>query len=149
MRSKFAMAAATGFVLMLAAAPAGAQQPYYTGSGWGPIAAQAANAVTSGAVVTRPAYDGLGYAAYAYAPDPLTALASGLGAFAYAPDQVAAASWYSRGFGAYASAPAANLAVANYGLGMAAGAYCARRYKSYDASSGTFLGRDGQRHACP
>jgi hypothetical protein len=28
-------------------------------------------------------------------------------------------------------------------------AYCARRYRSYDAVSGTFLGFDGFRHACP
>jgi hypothetical protein len=28
-------------------------------------------------------------------------------------------------------------------------AYCARRYRSYDAVSGTFLGFDGLRHACP
>lgn len=25
---------------------------------------------------------------------------------------------------------------------------CARRYRSYDPASGTFLGRDGRRHAC-
>jgi hypothetical protein len=28
-------------------------------------------------------------------------------------------------------------------------ASCARRFRSYDASSGTYLGRDGRRHACP
>jgi hypothetical protein len=28
-------------------------------------------------------------------------------------------------------------------------AYCAQRFKSYDASSGTYLGYDGQRHPCP
>lgn len=27
--------------------------------------------------------------------------------------------------------------------------YCAQRYRSYDPGSGTFLGRDGQRHPCP
>ena len=26
--------------------------------------------------------------------------------------------------------------------------YCARRYRSYDPASGTFLGRDGLRHPC-
>ena len=40
----------------------------------------------------------------------------------------------------------------------AAGAYayepstaqeCARRFKSYDPASGTYLGRDGYRYACP
>ncbi|MGE3148390.1 MAG: BA14K family protein [Pseudorhodoplanes sp.] len=28
-------------------------------------------------------------------------------------------------------------------------AYCAQRYRSYDAASGTYLGYDGQRHPCP
>jgi hypothetical protein len=27
-------------------------------------------------------------------------------------------------------------------------AYCARKYKSFDPASGTYLGYDGQRHAC-
>jgi hypothetical protein len=27
-------------------------------------------------------------------------------------------------------------------------AYCARRYRTYDPASGTFLGRDGFRHFC-
>ena len=27
--------------------------------------------------------------------------------------------------------------------------YCARRYRSYDPASGTFLGNDGVRHPCP
>ena len=31
----------------------------------------------------------------------------------------------------------------------AAIAYCARRYRSYEAGSQTYLGRDGQRHPCP
>lgn len=34
-----------------------------------------------------------------------------------------------------------------YGGGVAAS--CASRYKSYDPATGTFLGRDGQRHPCP
>ena len=28
-------------------------------------------------------------------------------------------------------------------------AYCARRFKSYDPGSGTYLGYDGLRHSCP
>jgi hypothetical protein len=28
-------------------------------------------------------------------------------------------------------------------------AYCAQRYRSYDPASGTYLGYDGNRHACP
>lgn len=27
--------------------------------------------------------------------------------------------------------------------------YCSQRYNSYDPASGTYLGYDGQRHACP
>lgn len=27
--------------------------------------------------------------------------------------------------------------------------YCARRFRSYDPSSGTYLGYDGRRHSCP
>ena len=38
-----------------------------------------------------------------------------------------------------------------YGPGVTADevAYCSRRFKSYDPSSGTSLGYDGNRHACP
>jgi hypothetical protein len=35
------------------------------------------------------------------------------------------------------------------GYGGNAGAYCASRYKSYDPTTGTFLGYDGVRHPCP
>jgi len=49
---------------------------------------------------------------------------------------------YDDGYdGAYAAAPA-------YG-GDRDEAYCAQRYRSYDPSSGTFLGYDGARHPCP
>jgi hypothetical protein len=33
--------------------------------------------------------------------------------------------------------------------GGSSSAYCAQRFKSYDPSSGTYLGRDGVRHPCP
>jgi hypothetical protein len=38
-----------------------------------------------------------------------------------------------------------------YGPGVTADevAYCSRRFKSYDPSSGTYLGYDGIRHPCP
>jgi len=35
------------------------------------------------------------------------------------------------------------------GYGGDAAAYCARRYRSYDPATGTFLGYDGVRHPCP
>ena len=55
----------------------------------------------------------------------------------YAPD------YYGSGY----YAPAPNV---YYGAPVAGGvAYCMRRYKSYDPASGTYLGYDGLRHACP
>jgi BA14K-like protein len=35
------------------------------------------------------------------------------------------------------------------GYGGDAAAYCARRYRSYDPATDTFLGYDGARHPCP
>jgi hypothetical protein len=35
------------------------------------------------------------------------------------------------------------------GPGPDAVSYCAQRFKSYDPASGTYLGYDGNRHACP
>lgn len=35
------------------------------------------------------------------------------------------------------------------GQGADAVAYCARRFRSYDPASGSYLGNDGARHACP
>jgi hypothetical protein len=40
-------------------------------------------------------------------------------------------------------------AIANSEARADAGAYCARRYKSYDPASSTYLGYDGVRHPCP
>jgi len=28
-------------------------------------------------------------------------------------------------------------------------AYCSQRFRSYDPSSGTYMGYDGRRHSCP
>lgn len=59
-----------------------------------------------------------------------------------------AAPYYAPGYygsGYYAPAPNAY-----YGAPVGGGvAYCMRRYKSYDPASGTYLGYDGLRHACP
>ena len=43
--------------------------------------------------------------------------------------------------GAYQAYPQGSVADAS--------GYCASRFKSYDPSSGTYLGYDGQRHPCP
>lgn len=40
-------------------------------------------------------------------------------------------------------------AIAPAYVGGGAAAYCARRFKSYDPYSGTYLGYDGYRHPCP
>jgi len=145
---KIVMAAATIAAVALVSVTAKAQSFNSSAAGWGPVAAQAAQALGGGPAYAPGYRATTGYGAYAYEPGP--AAAPGFGAFAYEPGvgDVATASWFSRGFGAYAYAPRA-LAVGNYGLGMAAGAYCARRYRSYDAGTGTFLGYDGQRHPCP
>jgi hypothetical protein len=91
-----------------------------------PAAAQYAN----------PAYvNGDGYAYHwGYTPDPR---------YAYDPGY-AADPGYAPGPG-YTGAPA-------YDSGAAPGdddAYCAQRFRSYDPASGTYLGYDGLRHACP
>ena len=49
--------------------------------------------------------------------------------------------YYAPDPGYYAAAPA-------YPAGGAV-AYCESRFRSYDPSSGTYLGNDGQRYACP
>ena len=65
-----------------------------------------------------------------------------------------AAPAYGYGYGDPGYAPAPGF-VADPGYAYApqpagdTAAYCAQRYKSYDAASGTFLGYDGQRHPCP
>ncbi|WP_022723066.1 BA14K family protein, partial [Rhodopseudomonas sp. B29] len=33
--------------------------------------------------------------------------------------------------------------------GADADAYCSQRFRSYDPSSGTYMGYDGRRHSCP
>ena len=50
---------------------------------------------------------------------------------------------YYPGPGPYAAAPAYS------GAGEGDAGYCAQRFRSYDPSSGTYLGYDGQRHPCP
>jgi hypothetical protein len=59
-----------------------------------------------------------------------------------------ASPYYAQGYygsGYYAPAPRVY-----YGAPVGGGvAYCMRRFKSYDPASGTYLGYDGMRHACP
>jgi hypothetical protein len=40
-------------------------------------------------------------------------------------------------------------AIANSQAQQSGVSYCSQRYRSYDPASGTYLGNDGRRHACP
>jgi hypothetical protein len=100
------------------------------GWGWGLGAGLIGGAIIGGALAA-PYYYGPG--PYYYGPGPY-----------YAPGPYAPAPAYY-GPGPYGPAPA-------YGPGPAGGdavAYCSRKYRSYDPSTGTFLGNDGARHPCP
>lgn len=61
---------------------------------------------------------------------------------------------YSRGWGpavgGFVAGAAIGSAVANSRAQAAENnTYCSQRYKSYDPSSGTYMGYDGVRHPCP
>ena len=58
---------------------------------------------------------------------------------------------YAPGYSTYAYGPGYDYG-ATYAAPAAPGRdidYCAQRYRSYDPSSGTYLGYDGIRHPCP
>jgi BA14K-like protein len=94
--------------------------------GWGaPAAAFVAGGLIGGALAA-PHYYGYG----PYYPGPYYS-----GAYYPAP--------YYPGPGPYAAAPAYS------GAGEGDEGYCAQRFRSYDPSTGTYLGYDGQRHPCP
>lgn len=135
MRSKFLAGAAavaiTAATILATAGPASAQR-WRPALGWG-VAGAAAGVVGGVAVAATspwwaPDYYG-GYYPYApgYAYD---------GTYAYAPGYV-----YGTAQG-YTYAP-------GYAYGGRDDTYCAQRYRSYDPTSGTYLGRDGVRHSCP
>jgi hypothetical protein len=103
------------------------------GWGWGVGAGLLGGAIIGGALAA-PYY---GYGPY-YGPGP----------YYYGPGPYPAPAYGPGPGSGYGSGPGPG-----YGPGGPAGAdavaSCARRYKSYDPSSGTFLGNDGQRHPCP
>lgn len=74
---------------------------------------------------------------YGYAYAPGYSYGSGYG-YAPAYDSGYAAAPYGGGYGAYAASPSGDDV-----------AYCQQRFRSYDASTGTYLGYDGLRHSCP
>jgi hypothetical protein len=88
--------------------------------GWG--WGRAAPAIAGGVVAGAPYYYGPGPYYYPYYPRPY-----------YAP---APAGYYAPGYYSPQS-------------GEGATAYCSRRFRSYNPSTGTYLGTDGYRHPCP
>lgn len=113
------------------------------GGGWHGRGVELGLGLATGAIVgsalAAPYYYGgygYGYGPYAYDGGYDDAYAAAPGGYGYGP------SAYDEGYdNAYAAAPA-------YG-GERDDQYCAQRYRSYDPSSGTFLGYDGARHPCP
>jgi hypothetical protein len=97
----------------------------WRGRAWGP--GIAAGLIVGGAIAASQPWGGYGYYdSYAYGP----------------------------GYG-YGNAPAQGYAYApgpGYATGYEDGndgAYCQQRFRSYDPSSGTYMGYDGLRHSCP
>lgn len=109
------------------ATPASAQRWHRWGGPLGAGAAGlAAGAVIGGAVASSPYAWGPGYYGgyYGYEPDY----------YAYEPG--------------YAAGPSVTV-IEGESAGGGSDAYCMQRFKSYDPSSGTYLGYDGMRHPCP
>ena len=109
----------------------------WRGNGWAPAAV--AGAIVGGAIAAAQPWNYGYYDNYAYGPG-----------YAYAPGYAYGPAGYNDY--AYAPGPA-------YAPGYAAGpayngggdddAYCSQRFRSYDPSSGTYMGYDGRRHSCP
>jgi hypothetical protein len=103
----------------------------WRGRGWAPAAV--AGAVVGGAIAAAQPWN-WGYGAYGYPYDSY-AYYPGYGyGYDYAPTYS-----YSPGYNAYAYSPG----------GDSDDAYCSQRFRSYDPSSGTYMGYDGRRHSCP
>jgi hypothetical protein len=168
MRSKLlsgiAALALTAGTVVASSAPASAWGWHRGGWGWGGgavaagIIGGAALAAATSPLWRQGYYDyapGYAYSGYGYSPG----YAYGAGyAPAYAPGY-ANGSGYAYGSN-YGYAPAAGYGVYDYapapyvaaGTAVVAGgnaAYCRARYRSYNPSTGTFLGFDGQFHSCP
>jgi hypothetical protein len=138
MRTKLlAGTAALALAAVVVTAGSASAEPWHRGYGWGP--AGFAAGVVGGAVAAAtsplwaPGY--YGYADSYYSPG-----------YAYAPEYTYDDAYaYEPG---YAPAPVYRYSQ-RYATGGRDDAYCAQRYRSYDPASGTYLGYDGIRHACP
>jgi hypothetical protein len=130
------------------------------GWAWGP--GLAAGAIVGGAIAaSRPwygynYYDDYAYAspygAYAYSP-PYGTGPSGYNSYNYnyVPAYTYSYNYGPSAYDSYAYSPGTSYA-ASPGTSYAAGdavAYCKQRFRSYNPSTGTYLGYDGQRHPCP
>jgi hypothetical protein len=172
MRSKLlsgvtALALTAGTVLA-SSAPASAQWGWHRGWGWGgwgggAIAAGILGGAALAAAATSPyygagyydyapgyAYSGYGYApGYAVAPGYAYSPAFSYGAdYGYGGGYAPAMSYGSYG-GVYDYAPGYAAAGTTTVGGGGDVAYCKARYRSYNPSTGMFLGVNGQRHPCP
>jgi BA14K-like protein len=101
--------------------------------GWGP--GLAAGAIVGGAIAASRPWYGYGYYNnyddYAYSPYGTGPSGYNSYNYDYAP-------------GGYSYGPGYS-----YSAGGNDDAYCSQRFRSYDPSSGTYLGYDGRRHPCP
>ena len=96
----------------------------WRGNGWAPAAV--AGAIVGGAIAAAQPWNYGYYDNYAYAPGYASGPA-GYNDYAYAPG--------------YTAGPAYS--------GGGDDSYCSQRFRSYDPSSGTYMGYDGRRHSCP
>lgn len=117
----------------------------WRGGGWGPAAV--AGAIVGGAIAATQPWNYGYYDNYAYAPN------YGYG-YNYAPGYATGPAGYND----YAYAPGPGYNDYAYAPGYVAGpaysggnddTYCSQRFRSYDLSSGTYMGFDGRRHSCP
>ena len=87
----------------------------------------------------------------AFAQAPAGGYGTGNVIFPGNPSAAAAAGAYGAGTGTFSTgiSPGAAGAFAYEPNEPSTGKECAQRFKSYDPRSGTYLGRDGYRRACP
>jgi hypothetical protein len=113
----------------------------------GAVANRGAVGVRGGAVANRGAV-GVGGGVYRGGYRPGVGLAAGaVAGGAIAASQYGGYGGYGYDNSYYGSTP--GYATSYSTSGGQDAAYCAQRFKSYDAGSGTYLGHDGQRHPCP
>jgi BA14K-like protein len=127
--------------------------------GGGAVGVRGGAIANRGAVGVRGglAYRGVGYGGY---PGGYYRPGVGLAAGALVGGAIAASQYGGYGYGGYGYGSGYGYDNSYYGsnpgyaasYSMAGGqdaGYCAQRFKSYDPSTGTYMGYDGKRHPCP